>query len=99
MGCGVIEPSFLPVVWVDLQKNLVANLNTSFFHSAPMCNELGRRVLRIKNFNDIASCGRDCAAVADLTAGLAIEGSFGSEQIDFIPFDRFRLTAVATINP
>ncbi len=38
MSCRVIKPGFLPVLWVDLQKDIVANLNASFFHSAPMCN-------------------------------------------------------------
>src|SRR5689334_7075567 len=38
MRCRVIKPGFLPILWVDLQKDLVANLNTSLFHFAPMRN-------------------------------------------------------------
>ena len=55
-------------------------------------------MLRIENFNDIASGRRNCAPVADLTARLALEGSFLRQQINFLPFYRFVLTAPIGIN-
>ena len=54
-------------------------------------------MLRIENFDDIASGRRDCATVADLSAGFSVERSCGGQLIDFVALDRLRLSAVATV--
>ena len=54
-----------------------------------MRRELGRGMVRVEDFDDIAARGRDRTAIADLAAGFAVERCLGGEQLDLISFDRF----------
>ena len=85
----MIEPDLLTMLGIDCQLDPVADLDTAFFDSRTMRRELGRGMVCVEDFDNIAACGSDRPAIADLTARFAVERCLGSEQLDLISLYRF----------
>src|ERR1044071_6836546 len=94
----MVKFGFLPMSGIDLEKYLVAQLDAAFFDSTSMGGELRCRMLGVEHFEDIAARGGDRAAVADLSAGFAVERCLGGQQLDLISFHCFVLAAVRAID-
>src|SRR5947199_10557066 len=78
----------------------IAHLEAAFFDSSAVGRELRRRMLCINNFQNVPASCLNRAAIADLTAGLAVKRGLGCKEIDLFAFHGFLLpNAVAGNGP
>src|SRR5439155_18905656 len=76
----------------------IAHLKAAFFDSSAVGRELRRRMLCINNFQNVPASCLNRAAIANLTAGLAIKKGLDCKKIDLFAFHGFLLLNAVAVN-
>src|SRR5712692_5654238 len=82
----MVEAGSFTSFGVDSEPNSVSRLDCPADHPASMHNQRRLRFLRVEDFHHVPTRGLHPAKIADLTARLAVERSFGGDDFDFLTF-------------